>query len=196
MNRGYTREHYLEKIDKLRKHCPGIAITSDIIVGFPGETKTDFKKTLDLISKVEFDGLFAFKYSDRPNASSSGFPEKVSETEKKERLERLLSLQENFTKKSNIAMVGKVEKVLVEGYSKRQDTSRGNHSTSQWSGRTSTNKIVNFIQDDDSVYRDGIFEGRLVDVIIEKALSHSLLGKVATVEPLLYFSKGEECYAA
>ncbi len=99
MNRKYTRELYLEKVDKLRNVCPDIAITSDFIVGFPGETEDDFKQTLDLIKTVEFDGLFAFKYSDRPNTPASGFSNKISEREKKDRLMELLDLQEHFTKK-------------------------------------------------------------------------------------------------
>ena len=84
MNRKYSRKIYLEKIDKLRNICPDIAITSDIIVGFPGETRADFEETLELIKKVEFDGLFAFKYSDRPNAAAARFEDKISEKEKKE----------------------------------------------------------------------------------------------------------------
>ena len=96
MNRKYTRELYLDKIAKLRDTCPGIAITSDIIVGFPGETEADFNETMDLMKMVEFDGLFAFVYSDRPNAPAVQFKNKISEEEKRERLQILLELTGKF----------------------------------------------------------------------------------------------------
>ncbi|MBU4388478.1 MAG: tRNA (N6-isopentenyl adenosine(37)-C2)-methylthiotransferase MiaB, partial [Proteobacteria bacterium] len=120
MNRKYTRELYLEKIEKLRNNCPGIAITSDIIVGFPGETIVDFEETLDLIKQVEFDGIFAFKYSDRPNAPAARFTDKITEQENKERLQILLDLQEYFTTKKNSELVGSNELILVEGLSKKK----------------------------------------------------------------------------
>ena len=190
MNRKYTRELYLEKVDKLRNICPDIAITSDIIVGFPGETKADFEETLSLVKRVEYDGLFAFKYSDRPNAPAASFSDKISEPEKKERLQKLLDLQEHFTIKKNKALVGSTESVLVEGLSKKQASrlrKDGNQGV-QWTGRTSSNKIVNFIHDDDSLLCDEIFAGSMVNVRIEKAFSHSLYGTGT--------KKGEESYAA
>lgn len=148
MNRKYTREIYLEKVDKLRNVCPDIAITSDIIVGFPGEEVADFRKTLDLIKQVEFDGLFAFKYSDRPNAAATRFPDKVSEKEKKKRLQQVLNLQDHFTTKKNRALEGSTPLILVEGLSKKQSNSKklNRRQDVQWTGRTSTNKIVNFFQ--------------------------------------------------
>ena len=93
MNRKYTKELYLDKVAKLRDTCPDIAITSDIIVGFPGESEADFDETLDLVRNIEFDGLFAFKYSDRPNAPAAKYGEKVSERQMKKRLQILLELQ-------------------------------------------------------------------------------------------------------
>ncbi|MBW2568721.1 MAG: tRNA (N6-isopentenyl adenosine(37)-C2)-methylthiotransferase MiaB [Deltaproteobacteria bacterium] len=193
MNRKYTRELYLEKIDKLRNVCPDIAITSDFIVGFPGETEDDFKQTLDLIKTVEFDGLFAFKYSDRPNAPASGFSYKISEQEKKDRLMELLDLQEHFTKKKNKSLVGSTELILVEGKSKKQSGKDAQIKSQniQWTGRTSTNKIINFSRDDDCIACDDIFTSRMVNVKIEKALSHSLWGR-----PIVAESKGGENYAA
>ncbi len=187
MNRKYSRELYLEKVEKLRRACPDIAITSDIIVGFPGETETDFEETLDLVKRVEYDSLFAFKYSDRPNAPAAGLPDKVSERRKTDRLQKLLDFQQHFTIKKNQALVGSTELVLVAGLSKRQSrTGRQKiHQAVQWRGRTSTNKIVNFIQGDDFGGGNGndndIDPGRLVNVRIEEAFAHSLRGKLVSV---------------
>ncbi|MBW2619967.1 MAG: tRNA (N6-isopentenyl adenosine(37)-C2)-methylthiotransferase MiaB [Deltaproteobacteria bacterium] len=185
MNRKYNRKLYLEKIEKLRNICPDIAITSDIIVGFPGETRADFKNTLELIEKVEFDGLFAFKYSDRPNAAAARFEDKVSEKEKKERLQQVLNLQAHFTTKKNKELVGSTQSILVEGLSKNQtriDKHSINHDI-QWTGRTSTNKIVNFSRGDDTVSGDKIAAGQIVTVKILKAHSHSLWGEPVSIVP-------------
>ncbi len=97
MNRKYSRDYYLAKVDKLRNICPDIAVTSDFIVGFPGETEDDFNETLDLIKTVQYDDIFAFKYSDRPKAPSALFRHKISEQDKKDRLIELLKLQEFYT---------------------------------------------------------------------------------------------------
>ena len=198
MNRKYTRELYLDKVTKLRDTCPGIAITSDMIVGFPGETDADFNETLELMRTVEFDGLFAFMYSDRPNAPATKFKNKVSDLHKGERLQALLELQESFTKKKNELLIGSIQAVLVEGFSKRQSSGSLDHSrrTVQWSGRTSTNKIVNFYHDDNSGGCDEIFPGKLVQVEIEKAYSHSLWGKPVDADSAALDLKGENCYAA
>lgn len=191
MNRKYTRELYLKKIDRLRNFCPDIAITSDVIVGFPGEAGADFKETLSLIKRIEYDSLFAFKYSDRPNAPAASFLNKISEQEKKDRLQELLELQRYFTTKKNEALIGSNEPVLVEGLSKKQDESdtENRYQDVQWTGRTSTNRIVNFTQDNGSISRDKIFPGSMVNIRIEKAFPHSLWGNPAGL-------KGEECYAA
>jgi len=101
MNRKYTREDYIEKVAKLRSVCKNVALSSDMIVGFPGESRDDFEETLDLMKIIEFDSLFAFKYSDRPNAPSTAFSLKIEENEKKERLQKLLTLQEKITIKKN-----------------------------------------------------------------------------------------------
>ena len=185
MNRKYSRKIYLEKIDKLRNICSDIAITSDIIVGFPGETKADFKKTLELIKEVEFDGLFAFKYSDRPNAAAARFEDKISEKEKKVRLQQVLTLQSHFTTLKNKALVGSTQSILVEGLSKKQSR-MDKHSMNldvQWTGRTSTNKIVNFSLGDNAVLGDDIATGRMVTVKILKAHSHSLWGEPVDIVP-------------
>jgi len=174
MNRKYTGESYLEKIDRLRKVSPDIAITSDFIVGFPGETESDFQDTLDLIKEVEYDTLFAFKYSDRPRVPAALFQDKISEDEKEERLDHLLKLQEDYTLKKNQLLVGTVQEILVEGHSKKES------SVIQWTGRTSTNKIVNFTPDKDfrSFRNFGSLLGKMIKIRIEKALPHSLWGEI------------------
>ena len=198
MNRKYTRELYLDKIHKLRDTCPGIAITSDIIVGFPGETDSDFNETMELIKAVEFDGLFAFVYSDRPNAPAAKFEKKVSERQKRKRLQSLLELQNNITKIKNQLLVGSIQSILVEGASKKQsnDSLDGGHSAVQWTGRTSTNKIVNFYHNDHSQSCADIIPGKIVHAKIEKAHAHSLWGKPSEVESPAGGLKGEKSYAA
>jgi tRNA-2-methylthio-N6-dimethylallyladenosine synthase len=187
MNRKYTRALYLEKIDKLRNICPDISITSDFITGFPGETKADFKETLDLIKTVEYEGLFAFKYSDRPNAKATLFAQKIPDQEKKERLKKLLDLQEVISRKKNQALVGSTQEILVEGFSKKMSSvlprageTKINESLPnniQWTGRTSANKIVNFNLESSSVSCGERFTGSIVNVEIEKAFTHSLWGE-------------------
>ena len=197
MNRQYTREQYLDKVAKLRDTCPQIAITSDIIVGFPGESESDFEQTLELIKTVEFDGLFAFQYSDRPQAPSVKLPDKLSEPALKKRLQILLELQEKFTRRKNMALVGSTQQVLTDGLSKKQisDPPAENGPDQQWTGRTSTNKIVNFYLDEPAAASENL-TGKMIGVRIEKGFSHSLLGRVINVEPSAGGLKGVENYAA
>jgi tRNA-2-methylthio-N6-dimethylallyladenosine synthase len=177
MNRHYTRDHYLDNVAKLRNSCPGIAITSDMIVGFPGETQADFEASLDLIRQVRFDGLFAFTYSDRPKAPASQFPEKVPVQDQRDRLQALLELQEAITYARNRALIGSVQEVLTEGFSKKQAFGRGPEEPSaQWTGRTPGNKIVNFQCSDKPLGVREARAGALVPVRIERALAHSLWG--------------------
>ena len=161
MNRRYTREAYLEKIAQLRQQCPGIAITSDVIVGFPGETEADFDETMDLIRAVQLDDMFSFKYSNRPNTTASNFLNQVHEEEKSRRLGELQTYQKKVTLSKHQTMEGKVQLVLVEGTSKK--------SSQEWMGRTRTNKIVNFPGPSDLL-------GKTVPVRIEKVYIHSLKG--------------------
>ena len=198
MNRGYTREVYMDKVDRLRNRCPDIAISSDMIVGFPGETRNDFDQTLDLINHVRYDSLFAFKYSDRPNAPAVHFKGKLPEQEKKDRLQQLLLLQEQISTRKNQALIGSVQQVLAEGISKKQKSmgSRISDQTVQWTGRTSANRIVNFVQDDGNIHAGEIREGSIVAVRIEHAFPHSLLGRAINVESISVGLKGEEHYAA
>jgi tRNA-2-methylthio-N6-dimethylallyladenosine synthase len=197
MNRNYTSDLYLEKVERLRHACPEIAITSDIMVGFPGETEADFTDTLDLMKKVEYDSLFAFKYSDRPNASAAHFPGKIPEQEKAARLQQVLDLQSGFTLKKNVALKGSTQLILVEGLSKKQGKNDMHpDSYAQWTGRTSTNKIVNFIQGDDVVSGDKIVSGQMVNVLIINAFAHSLWGKMDRVDTTSLVLRGEESYVA
>lgn len=198
MNRNYTRELYLDKVAKLRDTCPGIAITSDMIVGFPGESDADFDETLDLMRKVEFDGLFAFMYSDRPNAPATQFKAKISEPLKRERLQILLEMQETYTKKKNEGLIGSIQTIIAEGFSKRQSAASLDepNPAAQWSGRTATNKIVNFYHQAISGNGGDIFPGKLVQVKIEKAYAHSLWGKPVDIDSTAGGLKGEKSYAA
>lgn len=198
MNRRYTREKYLELVAKLRETCPEIAITSDIIVGFPGETRADFEQTKTLIRQVEFDSLFAFIYSDRPNAPSGRFKGKVTEKEKKLRLQEVFDLQTGITQKIHACMKGTIQEVLVEGTSKKQAAENRGRALDdvQWTGRTSGNKIVNFIQNRVSRVDTGIQVGEMVRVRIERAFPHSLWGSLVTCDSGHSLARGEESYAA
>ena len=167
MHRGYTRESYLEKIYRLRERCPSIALTGDVIVGFPGEEEGDFRETLDLIEKVRFDDLFSFKYSPRKRTRAAQFEDKVEEKVKQDRLSILQEIQKEITLQKNRALVGFVEEILVEGQSRLSDR--------DITGRTRSNKIVNF--------EGGLsLVGKLVRVQITKAYPHSLRGEIPGVE--------------
>lgn len=164
MNRGYTVEDYIKKIDHLRKLTPGISITSDVIVGFPGETQKDYQETIDMMGKIRFDSLFSFKYSEREGTAAQKLKEKVEEGEKLRRLEQLQILQDQHTLEKNTSLEGSRQELLVEGKSR--------NSESDLMGRTSSWKIVNFKGELDMI-------GKLVDVKISKAYLHSLRGKIA-----------------
>ncbi|MFO7964737.1 MAG: tRNA (N6-isopentenyl adenosine(37)-C2)-methylthiotransferase MiaB [Desulfobacterales bacterium] len=196
MNRKYTIEAYLEKMARLREARPGIAVSSDIIVGFPGEQEADFLKTLDLIKTVEYDSLFMFQYSDRPNAPASAFSGKIPTAEKKSRLQALLAVQESITRKKNAQLVKKTVEVLVEGWSKLNRFDAAGPGRLEWSGRTSTNKIVNFTGGKPGSGPDGNFAGKSVHVYIEKALAHSLWGRLIEAQPKHRVLKGERLCCA
>jgi tRNA-2-methylthio-N6-dimethylallyladenosine synthase len=179
MNRKYTRADYLERVGRLRAYCPEIVITSDIIVGFPGETPEDFAATQSLIEAVGYDGLFVFMYSDRPNAAATHFSDKVTEDVKLERLQQILQQQEAHNRRAHEALVGHPVKVLVEGRSKMDaggDTL--SKAAVQWMGRTDGNKIVNFDIPPNAISPAGNLTGYSVDVIIQRALAHSLWGEM------------------
>jgi tRNA-2-methylthio-N6-dimethylallyladenosine synthase len=164
MKRGYTREKYMDLIGELRKARPGIAVTSDVMVGFPAETEQDFELTLDLIRKVEFDNLFSFKYSDREGTPAARMEIKVPEQKKLQRLDQLQDLQRKITLKKNKELIGQDLEVLVEGASKKGQA---------LTGRTNTNKVVNFICDKRYI-------NKLINVTIKKASFNSLWGELTS----------------
>lgn len=198
MNRRYSRADYQEKVRRLRDIRPDIAITSDFIVGFPGETAADFDLTLELIRETAFDGVFAFMYSDRPVAPAARFADKVPETEKKQRLQALLALQEQITTRKNRAFVGTVQRILVDAASKKLGDGAMNDSPAapQWMGRTTTNKIVHFSTAEDPIGCAVVKPGMLIDVQIEHAFSHSLRGRPLKCQAPFTGVKGENSHAA
>jgi tRNA-2-methylthio-N6-dimethylallyladenosine synthase len=135
MQRTYTREEYLEKISMMRRARRQISITTDIIVGFPGETEQDFAETLSLVDAAQFDGGFSFQYSPRPHTPAAVMPDAIPESEKARRLQVLQEKQRVIQLQRNESLVGQVFEVLVEGASRRE---------TQWTGRTSSNRVLNF----------------------------------------------------
>jgi tRNA-2-methylthio-N6-dimethylallyladenosine synthase len=177
MNRKYSRENYLDKIRILKQACPDIAISSDVIVGFPGETQADFDMTLDLLTMVRFDSLFAFKYSDRPFTRASGFKEKISEEEKTIRIHKLIQLQKSITLEKHQSLIGSNQMVLVEGFSKNHAKKNFPSDQVQWTGRTVSNAIVNFSRDPNCRQsRNDDLTGQIVGVRILDGFSNSLRG--------------------
>jgi tRNA-2-methylthio-N6-dimethylallyladenosine synthase len=162
MNRKYTKEEYLELVEKLRRKTPDIAITTDIIVGFPGETEEDFEETLDIVRKVGFDSAFTFLYSIRKGTTAENFPDQVAEEVKHERFNRLVEEMNRISAEKNKALVGQVVEVLAEGKSKT--------NKALYSGRTGGHKLVNFKTDEDVT-------GRMVKVLITESSTFSLTGR-------------------
>lgn len=163
MNRKYTREHYINLIKKLREAIPNIAISTDIIVGFPGETEEDFLDTLNLVKEVEFDLAYTFMYSKRKGTPAAEMPDQIDDDVKKDRLNRLMQVQDAITAKKNMELKGTVQEVLVEGISRGK--------IKKLSGRTRTNKVVNFDGGRDLI-------GKLVNVEITEPHTWSLLGRI------------------
>ena len=167
MRRGYTRERYMALVQKLREARPDIAVTGDVMVGFPGESEQDFKMTLDLIKKIEFDMLFSFSYSDRKGTEAEKMKDKISAPMKRRRLTDLQTMQRDMTLEKNRALVGSVTEVLVEGESKKGG---------QLTGRTGTNKVVNFMGNNGLI-------GHIVDVTVKEAYANSLWAEPTPKEP-------------
>ncbi|MEN6349252.1 MAG: tRNA (N6-isopentenyl adenosine(37)-C2)-methylthiotransferase MiaB [Syntrophomonas sp.] len=163
MNRGYTREHYLDLTARIRDVIPGVAITSDLIVGFPGETEEDFLQTLDMVEKVRFDAAFTFMYSVRSGTRAALFDEQLSVEQKRDRLIRLNELQYQIALEINQNLEGTIEEVLVEGPSKTNDE--------KLSARTRTNRIVIFSGQKDLI-------GESINVKITEAKTFSLFGEL------------------
>jgi len=163
MQRLYTREEYMQRIAWMKAAQRPIAISTDIIVGFPGETEADFEATLALLDEVEYDSVFSFKYSRRPNTSALVLDDQIPEEEKSRRLAILQEKQRQIQVRRNAEYVGSVEECLVEGF---------NQATGQWIGRTSQNKTLNFV-------RAGSEDltGRYVEARVTRSGPNSLAGE-------------------
>lgn len=163
MNRKYTREDYLKLIEKLRKTVPDITLSTDIIVGFPGESNEDFEETLSIVKEVEYDSAFTFIYSIRKGTPAEKFEDQIEESEKHRRFDLLVSAVNEISEKKNKVYQDRVEKVLVDGVSK--------NDKSTLTGRTDGFKLVNFAGKKELI-------GSIVDVKITDAKTFSLFGEV------------------
>jgi tRNA-2-methylthio-N6-dimethylallyladenosine synthase len=160
MRRTYNRERYLRLVDELRSAIPDLALTTDIIVGFPGETEADFRKTVEVVEEVRYDGAFTFVYSPRQGTEAASLPEQVPEEVKRNRIERLIEVCQRVAHARNEQRIGLVEQVLVEGPSRTDPC--------LLRGRTRRNTTVNF--------SGTAAPGELVDVRIDRATSTTLAG--------------------
>jgi tRNA-2-methylthio-N6-dimethylallyladenosine synthase len=160
MRRTYSRERYLRLVGDLRAGIPDLALTTDIIVGFPGETEDDFRETIEIVQEVRFDGAFTFVYSPRTGTEAAAMPDQVPDEVKHERIERLVDVVQRVARERNVERVGRVEEVLVEGPSRTDPT--------LLRGRTRRNTTVNF--------RGSAQAGELVDVRVDGATSTTLRG--------------------
>ncbi len=163
MKRGHSAAEYLDKIERLKANRPGISLSSDFIVGFPGETDQDFEDTMNLIGNVGFDHSFSFVYSARPGTPAAELQDDLPESIKKQRLQILQDRINQQAQAISRRMVGQTERILVTGRSKKD--------SSEWQGRTENNRVVNFAAPDEDL------ESRFVDVRITSALPHSLRGE-------------------
>ena len=163
MNRGYTKEQYIALAEKIKERIPGVALTADIIVGFPGETEEDFQDTLDVVQRIQFENCFMFMYSIRRGTKAATMENQIDEDVKKDRLQRLIALQNSCSLEESKIYLGKTVRVLVEGESKK--------NKEVLSGRTSTNKVVLFKGDKD-------LEGKFVNVKINECKTWTLYGEI------------------
>lgn len=164
MKRGHTMLEYKHKIRKLREIRPDISLSSDFIIGFPGETEDDFEATMQLIEDIGFDTSFSFIYSQRPGTPAAFIPDSISQETKKERLKRLQARILQQASQISRKMVGTTQSVLVEGHSRKSDD--------ELSGRTENNRVVNFPGPESMI-------GHFVDVSVTEALNNSLRGVIA-----------------
>jgi tRNA-2-methylthio-N6-dimethylallyladenosine synthase len=163
MKRGYTVLEYKSIVRRLRAARPEVSITSDFIVGFPGETEQDFERTMALVEEIGFDGSFSFVYSARPGTPAADLPDDTPQALKLARLQRLQAATDARARAISDAMVGSVQRVLVEGPSRKDPN--------ELAGRTSNHRVVNFAGPADLV-------GRMIDVAIVSAFPHSLRGEL------------------
>ncbi len=187
MRRAHTRDTYLKRIHDLRNACPDVAITTDLIVGFPGESDADFQDTLSLMREVEYDASYSFAYSERPGTEAAGFEDDVPAKVKSERLQALQALQHDLSAQKNSYFIGKIVPILVEGIdkkhhknyvhserSKREGEAPGavlleGATRAPMMGRTSCNRVVNFDGSDDDI-------GDIINIRIASATAYSLHG--------------------
>jgi len=167
MKRNHTREYFLDLVDRLRVARPDLTLSSDFIIGFPGEMRKDFEATMDLVEQVGFDQSFSFIYSKRPGTPAAQLPDAASLEDKKARLQRLQKTLDGNAATISEAMVGRVESVLVDGVSKKDAT--------EIKGRTENNRVVNFPGNRRLI-------GRFVNVRITEALAHSLRGEMVGID--------------
>lgn len=163
MNRHYNRQRYMEIVEKLRATCPDLSISTDIIVGFPGETEEDFLDTLSLVREVEYDSAFTFIYSPRVGTPAAKYDEQIPENIKHERFDRLVEEVNRCSAKKNSEYLGRIVDVMVDGPSK--------NDAGAWSGRTDTFKLVNFTSE------EPLTEGQMVSVRITETKTFSLDGE-------------------
>lgn len=163
MNRHYNRQRYMEIVEKLRATCPDLSISTDIIVGFPGETEEDFLDTLSLVREVEYDSAFTFIYSPRVGTPAAKYDDQIPENIKHERFDRLVDEVNRCSAKKNSEYLGKIVTVMVDGPSK--------NDAGAWSGRTDTFKLVNFTSE------EPLTEGQMVSVRITETKTFSLDGE-------------------
>ncbi|MBT3229898.1 MAG: tRNA (N6-isopentenyl adenosine(37)-C2)-methylthiotransferase MiaB [Candidatus Marinimicrobia bacterium] len=163
MNRTYTKQHFLDLARKMKDNIPGLALSTDMIVGFPGETEADFLETIDVMEQIKFDTAFTFKYSSRPGTKAADFEDTVTEEDKQDRLLRMITMQREHTLLRNREHIGEIFEVLVEKNSKK--------SENQHQGRTRSNKIVIFD-------KAGEQPGDLVNVKIIDAQGITLFGQI------------------
>ncbi len=163
MHRGYSSAQYAGLVDKLRDALPRVSLSSDVIVGFPGETLEDFEQTLMLVERARFSQLFGFVYSPRPRTPAARYEDRIPRAETHQRIERLFALQSAIQLELNQGLIGRTIEVLADGPAKRGAT--------QWQGRGDDNRVVNFRS------WEGIVAGELVQVTITGATPHALLGE-------------------
>ena len=169
MNRTYTKEEYLTLVNKIHKTIPDVGLSTDIIVGFPGENDMEFQETLDVMELVRFDSAYTFKYSARPGTKAAEYEDHVSELEKQIRLERVISTQRKHTMFNNKNYLGKTELVLVEKESKK--------SNKKWAGRTDSNKWVIFDKSNVNI-------GDIVPVLINEVKGITLHGNILSLQEM------------
>lgn len=162
MNRGYTKEEYLELVKKLKGRIPGVSLTTDIIVGFPGETEEDFLDTMDVVEKSEYENAYMFAYSKRKGTPAATMENQVEESVKDDRLQRLMRLQGSITKKLSEEYMGKTVEILVEGTTRKNDNF--------YTGRTDTNKVAIFEGSEDMV-------GQFIKLKINKIRTWTIYGE-------------------